>query len=116
MRSQSLHWPSIPSRQTGAVLRTAILAALLGLGCASEPGPQEIGSEPDPAQRISELEAAIARDHATLQSYVSRPREEADRPLYEEPEVRAIARRLGAQERELEQLRRAQRARPTTLR
>ncbi|MBW2422807.1 MAG: hypothetical protein JRG86_01065 [Deltaproteobacteria bacterium] len=116
MRSQRLHWPTIAAVGIGAALRTAILAALLGLGCASEPAPQEIGGESDPAEQMRELEAAIARDHAILQSYVSRPREETDRPLYEEPEIRSIARRLGAQERELERLRRAQRAHPATLR
>jgi hypothetical protein len=75
--------------------------------CAGSDGSARDASElsaPDRSARIGELQDAIARDHATLQALVSRPREEVETPLHSDPTLHAIARRLGDQERELAHL------------
>lgn len=61
-------------------------------------------AEADRAARIAALRAAIERDHAKLKILVSTAREGSEPPLHEDPEIRAIARRLGPHEDELEQL------------
>ncbi len=54
--------------------------------------------------RIEELRQAIARDHATLEDLISRPRGADEIRLHVDPELRTIATRLTEQERELERL------------
>ena len=82
---------------------------LAWLGCAGlgDPATQPASEVQAPVEEIAELESAIARDHATLERLVTALRTEDDPPLYENPELCAIAARLTEQERRLEQLRRA---------
>ncbi len=56
------------------------------------------------AERVEALRSAIAEDHETLQAIVSAERGEQATPIYAEPAVRAIARRLGPHEDELARL------------
>jgi hypothetical protein len=75
------------------------------VGCASAAPRADTAAQPPPrAERIAELEQSIAEDHTTLQQLITRPREPGEAPLHSDPTLKAIARRLGEQERELESL------------
>lgn len=104
-----------PSRAAGGarwrVALTGLAAmALCGSGaCTAGPGPGD--REPDAerlavvrAERVETLRRTIAEDHETLQAIVSAERGEQATPIYAEPAVEAIARRLGPHEDELARL------------
>jgi len=103
--TRSLARPRSASHALRRVGYASILASVVA--CAGQdPSTQLAAADIDAARssRISALRDAIARDHETLQALVSQPREEAEPPLHGDPTLQAIARRLGDQERELEQL------------
>ncbi|HKK52458.1 MAG TPA: hypothetical protein VKA74_12760 [Myxococcota bacterium] len=102
---------------SAARIRVAVIAGALAsalLGCAvgasfeRDRHPQteadRAQTEADRAARITALRAAIEQDHAKLKILVSTAREGSEPPLHEDPELRAIARRLGPHEDELELL------------
>jgi len=80
----------------------------MALCCAAAcAGPGSGDRQPDAAGRTARIEAlrqAIAEDHETLQTIVSTERGEQAPPIYAEPAIRAIARRLGPHEDELARL------------
>ena len=90
----------------------ASAAALVLFGSAACTGPGGPGGrEPDAerleaarAERVETLRRLIAEDHETLQAIVIKERGEQATPIYAEPAVRAIARRLGPHEDELARL------------
>ena len=76
-------------------------------GTGSGPGHRELDAERlavARAERVEALRRAIAEDHETLQAIVSAERGEQATPIYAEPVVQAIARRLGPHEDELARL------------
>ncbi|MBJ20353.1 MAG: hypothetical protein GY910_20045 [bacterium] len=84
---------------------TIVLMPLLGClmsTTANLAAPPEIETR---AQRIAALEESIARDHRTLEDFVSEPRDEESEPLHEETGLREIAERISAETRRLEKLR-----------
>jgi hypothetical protein len=102
--------PPAAPRRRGPVFSFASLlwlTAQVGLACAGAPAPSDAAAEHDPAwraERIATLRQAIEKDHATLEAHVTRARDDQDPPVYEDPELRAIAARLTGQEDELERL------------
>lgn len=66
--------------------------------------PPELDHSADHSIRIETLKTSIERDHRTLENLITQPGLGADQSLHENPELRAIAERLTAQERALEEL------------
>lgn len=86
-------------------------AAILLCGSAACTRPGSVGRELDAAgraaargARVEALRRTIAEDHETLQAIVSAERGVQATPIYAEPQVEAIARRLGPHEDELARL------------
>jgi hypothetical protein len=82
---------------------------LCGSSACLGPGPGDREADPERlaavrAERVETLRRAIAEDHETLQTIVSTERGEQAPPIYAEPAVQAIARRLGPHEDELTRL------------
>jgi hypothetical protein len=100
---RSTNWISSKVR-----VRWALVGLLwAGLAClGGSPNPDdEIANDPERrAERIVELRAGIERDHAVLQDLISRPRAADEAPIYDDPEVRAIAARMTNQVDTLERL------------
>jgi len=106
--------PGVPCRRgrVSWIVSVLWLTAQLGLACAAAPPPADTAAEHDPAwraERIETLRQAIAKDHASLEAHVTRTPNDQDPPLYDDPELRAIAARLTGQEEELERLEALQR-------
>jgi len=105
--------PGAPRRR-GSVAPVAFMLVLMlgGVACLGRSVTPESPALHDPslrAARIEELRGAIARDHATLEQRITQSRSEQDGALHADPEIRAIAARLSAQEQELERLEALQR-------
>ena len=95
-------------RAARATVTRVIAVALLGvLGCASD----GVGGGPLPtdavtrAAEIARLEARVERDRAALAGMVTSERDLENEPFNEDPELRAIAKRLTADTERLERLR-----------
>lgn len=88
-------------------LGTAILwAAPCAMATAEPAEPAERANELNPpvaevAARVRALEAAVEADRTRLLLLVSTPRARSATPLYEEPELKEIARRLPGLQDEL---------------
>jgi len=97
--------PKVSVALTGTIALCLSIAAsgCLG-GSRSKPEPSNLDHSAEHATRIESLRASIERDHRTLEDLISQPGLAADRSLHENPELRAIAERLTAQEDALEQL------------
>lgn len=100
-----------PGRSGGksfcAEITTAIAAiACLSAACATpEAAPVDPASDPAwRSSRIESLRRAIDEDHATLEAMITRPGGGDTNALHEDPELRAIALRLGEREDELDRL------------
>lgn len=87
-----------------AVVALFSIAGFACLGARSETDDPTASDPQSREERIEELRQAIERDHVTLEDLITRPLAEADAPLYDDPEMRAIARRLTEQVRALERL------------
>lgn len=113
-----IQWNVRAAARTRAARRFAAFAAVAllstaGVGClgaSSEPDALPAADSQRRGERIEELRRAIDRDHATLEGLITRPPVEGGVPLYDDPELRAIAIRLTDQERALERLEAAARA------
>jgi len=102
------------ARPPTALFATALASlAAAALACAgAPPAPSSPADEPALRARIAELVDAIRRDQARLVELLSQPQPSeapatgpaAWAPLYQREEVREIARRLPAHQRELEAL------------
>ncbi len=106
-----IRW-NVPTARTRAARRIAVFAAVAllsvaGIGCLGASSETNEPQTADPQlhrQRIQELRQAIDRDHATLEALITRPAAADGAPLYDDPEMRAIAVRLTDQVRALERL------------
>jgi len=106
-RRPSRAWAGGDRWRPALALATAL--ALCGSGACF--GPATVDRERDAGrlaaarhERVETLRRLIDEDHATLQAIVSEERGEQARPIYAEPAVQAIARRLGPHEDELARL------------
>jgi len=104
-RAGAPHTPRAAPR-FAAVAALAVLLSIAGVACLGWSPETDDPALSDPqlrAARIEELKQAIERDHATLEDLITRPVDN-DAPLYDDPEMRAIAGRLNEQVRTLERL------------
>jgi hypothetical protein len=88
------------------IVAVAMAVAIATMACSLF-ASHEVDAPLGPAERsarIENLRQAIATDHASLESLIVESPHDVEIELHENPEVRAIADRLGAHERELARL------------
>ncbi len=102
---------AFPRARRPIATRVAIvLLSIAAMACHGARAEPQDANPSTRGERIAELRQAIDRDHATLEALITRPVAEDDGPLYEDPEMRAIAARLTTQVNALERLEAAEKA------